>query len=229
MSLGNDGQTLETFENGAPALKVKSRTFNSSRQAQSNRNNFVQISNSQQKTPIAAQLSTAVTSGSQKNLNNTQNHPLLSITKKTNPSMTQKQNQQHMKSSINILRSAMDRSSLTNNLSHSILNTSSQIKGGITSINAGIASHGSIQGAGTNNSVIQKLRKTPSEFQIVTYLNRDSNLFPHSMQVLDSSQLGSQNTGQLKRRSNQKSEYNKTISPIKPIKKIHENSLTQNV
>ncbi len=85
INLGNDG-SLEQLNPNGPASKVKSRTFNSSRQANnSNRNgSSMVISNSQSKTPIAAQLSTAVTSGSQKNLNNTQQHPLLAISKKGN-------------------------------------------------------------------------------------------------------------------------------------------------
>lgn len=58
------------------------------------------ISNSQSKTPLAAQLSTAVTSGSQKHFNNTQQHPLLAISKKSNminASLNHKQSAQLIK------------------------------------------------------------------------------------------------------------------------------------
>lgn len=41
---------------------------------------------------------------------------------------------------MNIIRSGLDRSNLSNNLSHSILN-SSNMKVGLTSINAGAANH----------------------------------------------------------------------------------------
>lgn len=76
---------------------------------------------------------------------------------------------------MNILRTGLDRSGMSNNLSHSILNTSAQVKGGIQTITAGIASHGSIQN-GNNSTIMAKLRKTPSDFPLASYLHRESNL-----------------------------------------------------
>lgn len=84
---GAKAQDAETIESGKVS-KTKSRKFNSSRQANSNINANLLIP-APQKTPLNAQLSTAVTSGSQKNI--VSQHPVLAISKKAlNQTITHK-------------------------------------------------------------------------------------------------------------------------------------------
>jgi|688.fasta_scaffold277420_1 hypothetical protein len=86
---------------------------------------------------------------------------------------------------LNILRSGMDRTSLSNNLSHSILNISQGAKGGLVSLNS--AEGSTLQNS--NSTMLTKLRKTPTDFHLASFLVQNNM---SQMPSIDTMPLASQ-------------------------------------